>query len=114
MALIKKLARFGLGIATGGAIGAAVGTLTAPDEGQNLRDRLRSRFEKAKQAGEEAKVRKQAQLITKYRMDVGSFDALEAVVDHSQPRADAMLATGYGRTAPEAIAAGQTLPKTDK
>jgi gas vesicle protein len=113
MALIKRLAKFGLGIATGGAIGAAVGTLTAPDEGESLRRRVKQHFADAKQAGEDAKARAQANLITKYRQDVGNFDALDAVVDHSQSRTDAMLAMGLGLNAPGAIAAKQAAHKDD-
>lgn len=114
MAVIKRLAKFGLGIATGGAIGAAVGTLTAPDEGDSLRRRIKQHFVNAKQAGEDEKARTQAQLITKYRQDVGSFDALEAVVDHSQSRTDAVLAMGLGLNAPGAIAAKQAAHRDDE
>src|SRR5688500_3313820 len=62
MALMQKLAKFGIGIATGGAIGAAIGTLTAPADGETFRNRLRKHFAAAKTAGETARTAKQNEL----------------------------------------------------
>jgi gas vesicle protein len=112
--MIKRLTKFGMGIVAGGAIGAAIGTLTAPDEGENFRHRVKQHFANAKQAGEDEQARTQANLITKYRQNVGNFDALEAVVDHSQSRTDAMLAMGLGLNAPGAIAAKQAAHRDDE
>jgi gas vesicle protein len=107
MALMKKLMKFGIGIATGGAIGAAVGTLTAPAEGDSFRRKMKQHFVNAKQAGDEAKAAKQAQLITQFRKDVGDFDALEEEVNHTLSTTDAVLALGLGLNAPGAIASQQ-------
>ena len=107
MALMKKLAKFGIGIVTGGAIGAAVGTLTAPDEGNSFRRKMKLHFQEARRAGDEAKAAKQAQLITQFRKDVGDFDALEEEVDHTLSTTDAVLAMGLGLNAPGAIASQQ-------
>jgi gas vesicle protein len=107
MAVMKKLAKFGMGILAGGAVGAAVGTLTAPDEGDSLRRKLKQHFVNARQAGNEAKAAKQAQLITKFRREVGDYDALEEEVDHTISKTDAVMAMGLGLNAPGAIAAQQ-------
>ena len=107
MGMISKLAKFGIGIVAGGAIGAAVGTLTAPEEGDSFRRKMKQHFNNARQAGNEAKAAKQAQLITKYRREVGDFEALEEEVDHSLSRTDAVLAMGLGLNAPGAIASQQ-------
>ena len=107
MAVIKKLAKFGIGIVTGGAIGAAVGTLTAPDEGDSLRRRMKQHLVNARQAGDEARAAKQAQLISRFREDVGDVDALEDKVDHTLSTTDAVLAMGLGLNAPGAIASQQ-------
>lgn len=114
MALFKRLTKFGMGIAAGGAIGAAIGTLTAPDEGESLRRRVKQHFVNAKQAGEDAKARTNAQMITRYRQNVGNFDALEHAVDHSQSATDAVLAMGLGLNAPGAIAAKQAAHRDDE
>jgi gas vesicle protein len=107
MSMISKIAKFGLGIVAGGAIGAAVGTLTAPEEGDSLRRKLKMHFVKAKEAGDDAKATKQAQLITRFRKDVGDFDALEDEIDHRLSKTDAVLAMGLGLNAPGAIASQQ-------
>lgn len=104
---MQKLAKFGIGIATGGAIGAAVGTLTAPADGQTFRHRLRKHFADARTAGETAKVAKQTELIQRYREDVGDSTAMDAEEPVVQSRADAVMAMGLGLNAPGAIAARQ-------
>ena len=107
MALMEKLAKFGIGIATGGAVGAAIGTLTAPADGQTFRNRLRSHFANAKTAGDTAKVAKQTELIQRYREDVGDFTAMDDEVPPTMSRTDAVMAMGLGLNAPGAIAARQ-------
>ena len=107
MSLVTKLAKFGLGLAAGGAIGAAIGTLTAPEDGDSFRYKLKRHFINAKHAGDEAKAVKQAQMITRFRKDVGDFDAFDDNVDHTLSKTDAVLALGLGLNAPGAIASQQ-------
>jgi len=107
MAVMKRLAKFGVGLAAGSAVGAAVGTLTAPEDGDSFRSRIRRRFSDARRAGEEARAAKQAALISQYRKDVGDHDALEEEVDHTLSTTDAVLAMGLGLNAPGAIASQQ-------
>jgi gas vesicle protein len=107
MVAVKKLAKFGIGILAGSAVGAALGTLTAPEEGESFRRKMKQHFSNARRAGNEAKAAKQAQLITKFRREVGDFDALQEEVDHSISKTDAVLAMGLGLNAPGAIASQQ-------
>jgi hypothetical protein len=107
MALMQKLARFGIGIATGGAIGAAIGTLTAPADGETFRNRLRNHFAAAKTAGETARTAKQTELIQRYREDVGDHTAMDEEIPPAMSRSDAVMAMGLGLNAPGAIAARQ-------
>jgi gas vesicle protein len=114
MALLEKLAKFGLGVATGGAIGAAIGTLTAPADGETFRYRLHKHFADAKTAGDTAKVAKQTELIQRYREDVGDSTAMDDEVPPPMSRADAVMAMGLGLNAPGAIAARQAAdPEND-
>ncbi len=114
MALVQKLAKFGLGIATGSAIGAAVGALTAPADGDTFRHRLRKHFSDAKTAGDTAKVARQTELIQRYREDVGDSTAMDDEIPPAISRADAVMAMGLGLNAPGAIAARQVAdPETD-
>jgi gas vesicle protein len=107
MALMKRLAKFGIGLVAGGAVGAAVGTLTAPEDGESFRSRMRRHVSEARRAGDEARATKQAELISQYRKDVGDHDALEEEVDHTLSTTDAVLAMGLGLNAPGAIASQQ-------
>jgi gas vesicle protein len=107
MALMKKIAKFGAGLVAGGAVGAAVGTLTAPENGDSFRSRIRQRVDAARRAGDEARAVKLAEMITQYRKDVGDFDALEEEVDHTLSKTDAVVAMGLGLNAPGAIASQQ-------
>lgn len=107
MALMKRLAKFGAGLLAGGAVGAAVGTLTAPEDGDSFRSRMRRHVSDARRAGNEARAAKQAALISQYRKDVGDHDALEEEVDHTLSRTDAVLAMGLSLNAPGAIASQQ-------
>src|SRR5688572_23564488 len=94
--LMQKLAKFGIGIATGGAIGAAIGTLTAPADGETFRHRLRKHFANAKSAGETAKTAKETELIRRYREDVGDSTAMDDELPPAMSRSDAVLAMGLG------------------
>lgn len=105
MGLIKSAAKLGLGLATGGAIGAAVASLTAPDDPTSKRYRIRQHFRDARQAGNDAKRVKQDELKNRYRRDVGDWEAFEDVVEHKSSAADAVTALGLGLNAPGAIAA---------
>jgi gas vesicle protein len=55
MVAVKKLAKFGIGILAGSAVGAALGTLTAPEEGESFRRKMKQHFSNARRAGNEAK-----------------------------------------------------------
>jgi hypothetical protein len=106
MSLGGKLVKFGVGSLIGAGIGAAVGTLTAPEDGRTLQIRLRQRFRDAKVAGDRAMREKQAELIQRYRAEVSDPDAL----DEEEPvmsRTDAVVAMGLGLNAPGAIASQQ-------
>jgi hypothetical protein len=113
MALMQKLAKFGIGIATGGAIGAAIGTLTAPADGETFRHRLRKHFANAKSAGETAKTAKETELIRRYREDVGDSTAMDDELPPAMSRSDAVLAMGLGLNAPGAIASRQAADTED-
>ena len=113
MALMQKLAKFGIGIATGGAIGAAIGTLTAPADGETFRHRLRKHFANAKSAGETVKTAKETELIRRYREDVGDSTAMDDELPPTMSRSDAVLAMGLGLNAPGAIASRQAADTED-
>ena len=113
MALMQKLAKFGIGIATGGAIGAAIGTLTAPADGKTFRQRLRKHFKDAKTAGQTAQVAKETELIQRYREDVGDSTAMDDELPPAMSRSDAVLAMGLGLNAPGAIASRQAAADSD-
>ena len=46
-------------------------------------------------------------MITRFRKDVGDFDAFDDNVDHTLSKTDAVLALGLGLNAPGAIASQQ-------
>ena len=106
MSMVARLVKFGVGSVIGAGIGAAVGTLTAPDDGQSFQSSIRRRLREAKDAGARAQADKQAELTRKYRGVVEDPDALVEEAP-SQSRAEAVVALGLGLNAPGAIAAQQ-------
>ena len=111
MGFIKTVAKLGMGLVAGGAIGAAISAKTAPEDPNSKRYKIRQHFRDAKQAGDEAKAIRQAELISRYRKDVGDHDALEEEVDHSLSPTDAVLAMGLSLNAPGVIASTQALDR---
>lgn len=107
MSLLQKLAKFGLGIVTGGAIGGAIGTLTAPADGGTFRSRLQKHFADAKKAGDTAKVARQIELIQRFREDVGDSTAMDDEAPPAMSRSDAVMAMGLSLNAPGTIASRQ-------
>lgn len=106
MGAVGKIVKFGLGSVIGAGIGAAVGTLAAPEDGESFQAGLRRRFQEAKIAGERAQAAKQAELIQRYRAEVSDPEAL----DEEEPaisRTDAIVATGLVLNAPGSIASQQ-------
>ena len=106
MGMVERLVKFGVGSVIGAGIGAAVGTLTAPDDGESFQASIRRRLRDAKDAGTQAQADKQAELIRRYR---GVVEDPGALVDEAPPqsRAEAVVAMGLGLNAPGAIAAQQ-------
>jgi len=104
--MVTRLVKFGVGSVIGAGIGAAVGTLTAPDDGESFQASIRKRLRDAKDAGKQAQAEKQAELIQRYR---GVVEDPDALVDESpsQSRAEAVVAMGLGLNAPGAIASQQ-------
>ena len=106
MSMVARLVKFGVGSVIGAGIGAAVGTLIAPDDGASFQSSIRARLRDAKDAGKRAQVDKQAELTRKYR---GIVEDPSALVDQgpTQSRAEAVVALGQVLNAPGAIAAQQ-------
>ena len=79
MGLIARTMKFALGGMTGAAAGAAVALLIAPESGPELQRKLRERIAAAKVAGLHAKADKEAELVRKFRAEVGDPAALQDV-----------------------------------
>ncbi len=76
MGLLKGIVNFGFGAIAGAVAGSALGLLFAPGSGDDVRQRVRSRLDDAKTAGDEAETAKQRELIEKYRLSVKDPGAL--------------------------------------
>ncbi len=81
MKAVRTVAGFTAGVAIGALAGAAAGFLSAPHSGDDLRKEGHEVIDAAKQAGERARVDREAELRDKYRNQVGNPQALSAPVD---------------------------------
>ena len=79
MGFIARTMKFTLGGIAGAAAGAAVAILVAPDSGPELQRKLRERVAAAKVAGLQAKADKEAELVRRFRLEVGDPVALQDV-----------------------------------
>lgn len=79
MGFMARTAKFTLGGISGAALGAAAALLIAPDSGPELQRKLRERIATAKVAGIQAKADKEAELVRKFRTEVGDPAALQDV-----------------------------------
>lgn len=100
-------------LASGGLLGAAIGTaaavLWAPQSGAELKGRLLDRIRQIQLAGAEAKAAKQDELIRKFRQYVEDPNALrEEEVKLRGEAAQAFAAIGLSLNAPGAIAAQES------
>jgi gas vesicle protein len=104
-----KLLALGKGGALGAAVGAVSAALLAPKRGKDLQRDLSQRIRAAKIAGEEAKAAKQAELIERYRQEVESSTALEQEkIAAQQTAVERVSAIGLGLNAPGALAAQES------
>jgi hypothetical protein len=93
MGFIARTVKFTLGGLTGAAAGAVVAMLVTPDSGPELQRKLRERIAAAKVAGLQAKADKEAELVQRFRMEVGDPSALQDVEAQSAgERAQAIAA----------------------
>ncbi len=83
MKAIKTVAGFSAGVAIGALAGAAAGYLSAPRSGDDLRKESHELIDSAKQAGERARIDREAELRDKFRNQVGNQQALSAPVDET-------------------------------
>jgi gas vesicle protein len=79
MGVLSRAFKFALGAAAGAGVGATAALLLAPESGQDLQRKLRERIRAARLAGEEAKAKKEAELIRKFRGEVSDPGALREV-----------------------------------
>jgi gas vesicle protein len=93
MGFMARTVKFTLGGMAGAAAGAVVAILVAPDSGPDFQRKLRERFATAKVAGLQAKADKEAELVRRFRMEVGDPSALQDVEAQSTgERAQAIAA----------------------
>jgi gas vesicle protein len=79
MEAVRRVFKFGLGGAIGTGIGLVVGSLLAPQRGEDLQQATRNLIDEAKRAGEEAQARTEAELRQRFRQDVHDPAALTGV-----------------------------------
>jgi hypothetical protein len=79
MEAIRRVFKFGLGGAVGTGIGLVIGSLLAPQKGEELQQASRDLIGEAKRAGAEAQARTEAELQQRFRKQVGDSSALTEV-----------------------------------
>ena len=82
MKAVKRVVDFAAGVAVGAVAGAGVAYLTAPRSGDDFRKEGLDLVDSARNAGELARVDREAELRDKFRMQVGRRDALTAEPDN--------------------------------
>jgi gas vesicle protein len=106
---MKRWLKFGGGGLVGAAIGAVVGTLWAPRRGDELKNQLLHRLQRARLAGIEAKAATEEALIRRYRASVEDPSALrDEEMRVRMETARAVAALGLSLNAPGAIAAQES------
>jgi len=83
MKTVKRVVDFAAGVAVGAVAGAGIAYLTAPRSGDDLRKEGTDLVESAMEAGERARIDREAELRDKFRMQVGRRDALTATPDNA-------------------------------
>lgn len=80
---VRTVVGFSAGVAIGALAGAAAGLLSAPRSGDDLRKEGHELVDAAKEAGERARIDREAELRDKFRNQVGNQQALSAPVDET-------------------------------
>ena len=78
MSAFARIVKFGLGGAIGAAAGGAAAFVFAPQSGDELTGKIKSRLADARLAGAEAKAAKERELIGRFRAKVQDPTALQA------------------------------------
>lgn len=86
MEAMRRILRFGLGGAFGAAIGAGIGSLFAPQTGEDLRAASRSLIDRVKSEGEQAQRTTEAEMAGRFRAQVADEKALTGDVKHREPK----------------------------
>lgn len=90
MGMLGRLGAFIAGGLLGAGVGAVVGTLTAPQSGDEFRRDLERRVDQVKVAGLEAQARTEEELIRRFRAETGDPSALRD--EETQTRVEAAQA----------------------
>jgi hypothetical protein len=83
MKAVKRVVDFAAGVALGAVAGAGIAYLTTPCSGDDLRKEGHDLVESAAEAGERARLDREAELRDKFRMQVGRREALTASPDNA-------------------------------
>jgi len=83
MKAVKRVVDFAAGVAVGAVAGAGIAYLAAPRSGDDLRKEGQDLIDSAVDAGERARVDREAELRGKFRMQVGKRDALSTDPDNA-------------------------------
>jgi len=83
MNAIKRVVDFAAGVAVGAVAGAGIAYLTTPRSGDDLRQEGIDLVDSARDAGERARIDREAELRDKFRMQVGRRDALTSTPDNA-------------------------------
>ena len=83
MKAIKRVVDFAAGVAVGAVAGAGVAYLAAPRSGDDLRKESQELIDSAVDAGDRARIEREAELRDKFRMRVGNREALTSTPDNA-------------------------------
>ncbi len=83
MKALKSVVDFAAGVAVGAVAGAGIAYLTAPRSGDDLRKDGQDLVDSAMNAGELARIDREAELRDKFRIQVGRRDALTSEPDNA-------------------------------
>lgn len=111
MGAAMRIVKFGVGSVIGFVLGAAASMLAAPRGGDETRKEIAERLKAAQVAGIEAQAAKEAELIGRFRAEVGDATALREEEHRVRiEREQAVRAIGLGLNAPGALAAQAAMP----
>lgn len=82
MSLLGRLGAFIFGGLVGAGVGAAIATLVAPQSGDQFRQDVERKVDRAKIAGLEAQARTEEELIRRFRAETGDPEALRDEETH--------------------------------